>query len=305
MGGGSSYFDEDPKSVLRDLQETQQKTIDATYEAECNNLLSSYLVEYNNRDQEAVARHLGEIKGALSRELDGTVDLRYGGSVAKHTYVNGLSDIDSLVMLDNCELADHPPGEAQDYLVSRLRARFPRTEVSRGRLAVTIHFDDAEIQLLPAVSCRNHVKIADAQGTDWATIRPTEFTKALSKTNQATAMKVVPVVKLAKAIIGNLPEKHQISGYHAESLAVNIFRNYTDTLRTKNMLNHYFNEGSTQVMTPVTDRTGQSVHVDDYLGPSGSLKRQIISDAFARVARRMKNADITRRLEDWRNLFEE
>ncbi len=36
------------------------------------------------------------LKSKLSKELDGTFDQFFGGSIAKHTYVDGLSDIDSL-----------------------------------------------------------------------------------------------------------------------------------------------------------------------------------------------------------------
>ena len=76
-----------------------------------------------------------------------------GGSVAKYTYVDGLSDIDSLIILDNCELTDKPPDEVKEYFAQKLKERFPKTEVEVGNLAVTVHFNDAEIQLLPALSC--------------------------------------------------------------------------------------------------------------------------------------------------------
>jgi hypothetical protein len=306
MGGsGGGYFSGDIDATRRDLADAQKKARDEAYEAECNNLLASYLSDFNDRDREAISEHLEEIKEALDAELEGTVDMRYGGSVAKHTYVDGLSDVDSLVMLDSCELAEGSPSEAKEYLASRLRESFPGTAVSEGRLAVTVQFPDAEIQLLPAVSCQRHVKIASETGDSWSAIRPKEFTSVLTQVNQEKAGKVVPVVKLAKAIVGSLPERHRISGYHAESLAVALFRNYTGPLQSKEMLKHFFAEGAKRLNEPIRDRTGQSVHVDDYLGPSGSLERRIVSDAFARVGRRMNNADASGSTDEWRNLFGE
>jgi hypothetical protein len=301
MGGsGGSYFSGDPKKLVNSLASAQPNS---EYEAECNQLLSSFLTAFNDRNREAISRHLAEIRKALEKEIDGTIDLRYGGSVAKHTYVDGLSDIDSLVMLDSCELADSPPREAKAYLAERLRERFPKTEVIEGQLAVTVNFSDAQIQLLPAVSCADTVKISDERGSAWAEIRPREFTRVLTEVNQRNAGKVIPVVKLAKAIISTLPEKHQISGYHAESLAVEAFREYYGPLRPKEMLQHFFTEGAKRVFNPITDRTGQSVHVDDDLGPGASLERRILSDAFSRIARRMKNADAGARIDEWHNLF--
>lgn len=301
--GGGGYFSSDPKPTMRALKAAQQKARDDEYVSKCNSLLNSYLSEFNDRDQEAISRHLDAIKKALEKELEGTVDLKFGGSVSKHTFIDGLSDIDSLVMLDNCELADQKPDSAKEYLLARLKERFPNTEITAGQLAVTVHFGNAEIQLLPAVSCRDHVKIADETGTRWSAIRPKEFSRVLSQVNQDNAGKVIPVVKLAKAIIANLPERHQISGYHAESLAVELFRNYKDKLRTSDMLKHFFTEGAQRILRPIKDRTGQSVHVDDSLGAENSLERKIVSDAFSRIARRINNADAAGRLGDWQNLF--
>lgn len=303
--GGSGYFGGDVSRTIKQLQDASQKAHDAEYEAQSNELLHGLLSAFNDRNVDAINVHLGEIEKALGKELEGTIDVVFGGSVAKHTYVDGLSDVDSLVMLDNCELAEANPSEAKDYLAMRLRERFPDTEISEGRLAVTISFSDAEIQLLPAVSCRNVVHIPDSSGAGWAQIRPREFMHALTDCNDQIAKKVVPVIKLAKAVIANLPEPQQINGYHAEALAVDVFSGYEGSRASKDMLHHYFTEASRLVLKPIVDKTGQSTHVDGQLGEPASLERKIISDAFSRVARRMERADASSRADDWRTLFGE
>ncbi len=302
---GGGYFRSDPNDLVRKLRDSEARTEDAKYEAEAGDLLASLLTNFNDRDREAITRHLEEIKSALEKEIDGTVDLQYGGSVAKHTYVDGLSDIDSLVVLNNSELAVQSPEAVKRYFAERLQERFPNTEVKEGQLAVTVRFSDVEIQLLPAVTDRSRVKIADKTGREWAQISPKDFTDVLTKTNELNGRKVVPVVKLAKAVVATLPEKHRISGYHAESLAVQIFRDYHGDLKPKAMLKHYFREASQLVLQPIKDRTGQSVHVDDYLGAPNSLERKIVSDAFGRMSRRMGNVDNARSVEEWQNLFGE
>jgi len=304
-GGGGGYFRSrtDPEKLKQKLQDSEARTSDASYEAEASDLLASLLTKFNDRNHEAINRHLAEIKKALEKELYGSFDLLFGGSVAKHTYVDGLSDIDSLVIINSCELSDQSPEVLREYFAQKIRERFPKSDVQVGKLAVTVRFTDAEIQLLPAVSCKKHIKIADKTGHEWSLISPEKFSSIFTKTNQQVGLKVVPVVKLAKAIISNLPEKHQISGYHAESLSVEIFKKYKGDLKPKSMLKHFFQEASQKVLQPIQDRTGQSVHVDDYLGDPTSLERRIVSDAFARVYRRIKNADNASSLDDWKTLF--
>lgn len=303
--GGGGYFNGDAETVQRQWQVAREATESAEYQAEVNGFLGQLLTRFNDRNTEAIATHLAEIKRALDRDIDGTVDLRFGGSVAKHTYVDGLSDVDALVFLDNCELAERAPGLAKDYLADRLIERFPGTEIVEGGLAVTVKFADSDIQLLPAVTCRDRVQIPDAAGEEWAEINPRGFAGKLTEMNDRLGKKLVPVVKLAKALIGELPEQQRISGYHAEAIGIDAFRAYDGPLTPKAMLSHYFARASERVLDPISDVTGQSLHVDEYLGPRHTIERRIVSDAFARIARRMERADRSGRTEEWRGLFGE
>ena len=302
--GGSSSGGFGGVSGRDEVRASQEQMRNAEYEAACNDYLRGLLVGFNDRDVAAVRTHLHEIEAALGQEVDGSIDLVFGGSVAKRTYVEGLSDVDSLVVLDNCELADATPDEAKFYLVNRLQERFPRTEIEEGGLAVTVHFSDIDVQLLPAVTCDGVTHIADS-GTTWAPIRPKEFAAVLSRVNSENGGRVVPVVKLAKAIIAQLPEPQRISGYHAESLAVEAFRDYGGGYSLKEMAAHYFSQAADRVLRPIVDRTGQSVHVDDSLGAAETLERRVRADAFARVARRMRNADTANSIDGWRDLFDD
>jgi hypothetical protein len=46
----------------------------------------------------------------------------------------------------------------------------------------------------------------------------------------------------------------------------------------------------------MSDTTGQSVHVDDDLGPAGSLSRKLAADSLGRTARKMTTS---RSIEEW------
>lgn len=304
MGGsGGGYFRSDPEKIKKKLRDSEANTENTAYEAQVASLLSDLLANLNGRDYEATNLHLSEIKKAIEMDIDGTVDLLFGGSVAKHTYVDGLSDIDSLVILNDTELANKTPTAVKQYFAERLKERFPQTDIKVGNMAVTLKFSDAEVQLLPAVKSGENLKVADRTGQGWSRIRPKAFSEKLSGANQNAGSKVVPVIKLAKAIISNLPKKQQISGYHAESIAVNAFKAYSGDVKPKEMLKHFFSEASKTVKKPIRDSTGQSIHVDDYLGSANSLERRIVSDAFDRVNRRLKNADNFGSVGEWQKLF--
>ena len=60
-----------------------------------------------------------------------TVDLKFAGSVSKHTYVDGLSDVDVLVLVNESELANKTPNEIKEYIKSKLQQKLKNIEEIR------------------------------------------------------------------------------------------------------------------------------------------------------------------------------
>jgi hypothetical protein len=102
---------------------------------------------------------------------------------------------------------------------------------------------------------------------------------------------------------GTLPETQRLSGYHMESLAIAAFRGYAGDKTTTAMLPNFFERARELVFSPSRDSTGQSVHVDEYLGPANSDARLAASHVMSRLARRMRNATATGSAAQWRALF--
>jgi hypothetical protein len=305
MGGSGSFFGRaNPEKLAKQIRKAEEKSQDQQYISDVNHIITDMLGAANTRDAEMIQGHLDTIKAALSKDIVGTVDALFGGSVAKHTYVDGLSDIDTLILLDKSEIANKSPQEAKAYFFERLRERFPKTEITQGTLAITVKFKDCEIQLLPALKHGDGYKIPDSNGKEWSRINPMQFASELSKVNRECGGKVIPTIKLAKSIISNLPEERRLSGYHVEALAIKVFNKYKGDLTPKAMVEHFFTKSADYVLTPIKDKTGQSIHVDDYLGRKESLERHIISSSIGRIARRMANANGARSVELWKNIFE-
>ncbi len=306
MGGsGGGFFYESsspPENISKKVRDQEEKSQNNAFETEVNGMLRSLLSDVNSRDTDQIQQHLDTIENAIHAEIEGFIDLKYAGSVSKHTYVDGLSDIDSLAIINKSELADHNPGEVKEYFYQMLKKRLPNSEIRVGNLAVTVKFTSGtEIQILPVIKDKNGIRIQSSRReNEWShVINPDKFAKVLRYTNIKMSGKLIPVIKIAKSIISSFPENRRIAGYHAEALAIETFVNYQGPKTPKAMLKHFFTEGAKCVLTPVKDKTGQSIHVDNYLGEPNSVSRKMVSDSMATIGRKMQNADGSKQSRIW------
>jgi len=307
--GGGGFFYESKKSledISKSIREEEQKSKDDAFETEVAGMMRDLLANVNNRDTETLQTHLTTIKTALDLGIDGSIDLKYGGSVAKHTYVDGLSDVDSLAILNKSELFNLPPDEVKEYFYERLKERLPGSDITVGKLAITIKFSSGfEVQIVPAVKNDKGVQIPSIMNSnEWSkTINPERFINDLREANSKNSGKLVPVIKLAKSIISSFPEQRQMKGYHVEALSVEVFSKYSGEITPRAMLKHLFSEGSKLVLTAIKDKTGQTTHVDGYLGSDNSIERKMVSDSMRTMARKMQNADGSNDIRVWEEIL--
>lgn len=306
MGGsGGTFFrgtsKPEPEKVARQIENSVHKTKTQEFDVEVEHLFGTLLGSINDRDHEEINNYLTGIKEELDSDIEGSIDLRYGGSVSKHTYVDGLSDIDSLVFLNKSELKNKSPEEVKSYFFEKIKAKFPHEEVKQGELAVTIKFrSGTEIQLLPAIRYKTGIKIASSS-KEWSNIINVDrFAKLLRGANIRMKGKLLPVVKIAKSIISKLPENLQLSGYHTEAISIQAFYNYEGEKKLRPMLKHFFESASKISLKAMEDKTKQSIHVDDYLGNNNSLNRKIVSNRMDQIGRQMKNADLMLSFDFWK-----
>lgn len=301
MGGSGGGYD--PGQVRNEVRKLAEKIEDATYESSVAQLLSTILADANDRNVDQIQSHLATVQQAIEKDVEGFVDLLFGGSVAKRTYVAGVSDVDALVVVNDSELSTGTPLEVRDHIIARLRERLPNTRVEADGFAVSVSFSDGLVELVPAQRHGDDYLLPSADGSAWSRIRPRAFTDALSESNREHNGKLVPTIKLAKVVLTDMPEARRPSGYHLEALAVDVFNGYEGPKTPKHMLTHFFSHAAQRVLEPIADRTGQSRNVDDHLGPAMSLERQILSDSMGRIARRLQNAEEAHSVEQWIRVF--
>jgi len=304
-GGGGYYSPRSEQQTESSIQASRRATENADYEAAVSERLQDLLAAYNDRDTNAVNDRLDRVREALADYLESSIDLRFGGSVSKHTYVDGISDVDCLCFLDPSKFAaDSPQQLLKEFEAVLKRVMGAGADVERGALSIKITFKDGpQLQILPALRTASGVRIPSAEENNWSqVVHPQRFAQALTSLNQRLNGKVVPMIKLVKPAIIKLYPK--IKGYHVEVLAERIFQNYRGDLTSKAMAQHFFDRASEMIKTPIRDTTGQSVYVDDYLGPRNSADREALSTALRTIAQHMKDADASHSINGWLHSIE-
>jgi hypothetical protein len=307
-GGGGPYYNVRPQELQNRVKEANEE-IARNFSPKLQDYLNHKLSEFTHLNSEAVGEHQEEVERALEPLFEHRWnlrhDLRQGGSVAKHTYVDGISDVDTLVVLRDLNTKNYSPQQIKHILAKQLEKEIEGASIRVGNIAVTIAYKDGlEVQVIPAVRDGNRLHVPSWSGDGWSKINPRTFVDALSRRNAENNAKVVPVIKLAKSIISSWPIAVRLSGYHVESLAIDAFRKYQGEKTTVAMLPHLFERAATTVLTPMKDSTGQSVHVDSYLGRTRSEERQKAAHWCSQVAKRMRNATTQGSLSQWKELFE-
>ena len=267
-----------------------------------NEYCEALLAQYTRRNTQTVTQRLESLCGFL-RQKGNVVQTMFGGSVRKGTYVTGLSDIDALLIVNQSSLVNQTPAEAIEYVRETIQHRLRQNTVSAGNLAVTVSYSDGtEIQILPAIRTNTGgVRIAEPGSTKWSNVaRPVDFAKEVARVNTARGGRVVPVIRLAKAMVDCFITRpsRKISGYHMESLSIDAFKDYQGPLDPKNMLIHLLGHSIEAVKWPITDSTGQSRYVDEYLGPADSGPRKRASTYFGQMRGKVNSCKTRAEFDD-------
>ena len=186
-----------------------------------------------------------------------------------------------------------------------IQDRLRQNAVRAGNLAVTVNYAGGiDIQILPAIRTNTGgVRIAEPGSTRWSNVvQPENFARQLTEVSQAKNGRVVPVIKLAKAMADCLITRQdwKISGYHMESLSNDAFRNYQGPQDPKSMLIHLLTNSMTAVMSPITNSTRQTRYVDVYLGPADSRARRRASTHLGQIRGKINSCRTRAQLD---NLF--
>lgn len=300
--GGSSRGSITEERIKNDVEISLENTKKAEFEAEVNNRLKELLTGYNEKDTQLINERLEEIRNLLSDHLESSINIRRGGSWSKHTYVDGLSDVDCLFVLNSTKFAGESPQQLLDELTQLLERQLgDKATIERGDLSVRVTYGDGpELQLLPAIKDEKGVRIPSGDSERWSrVVSPEKFAEKLTDVNQDLNGNLIPVIKLAKGAMNDVELNPKVKGYHTEALAVEIFQDYSGERTKKAMLEYFILKAAELVKRPIREVSGQSQYVDDYLGSAGSAQREAISRELKDIYDIMKKANENHSSDDW------
>ena len=120
-----------------------------------NGWLRDWLRDYNDRDTDAINRHIQVLRDTLEQTDYDVLPTSFGGSLSRHTYVDGLSDVDVLARINDSTYSGQSTRDVIQRMAELIQQRLPNTKVRYGDLAVTVEYSDGiEIQVLPAIQTR-------------------------------------------------------------------------------------------------------------------------------------------------------
>ncbi len=303
-GTGGTFETLSPEALQAKVRETELALQEEAFGPTLDRFCGELLAEYNRRDADATAAKLDALEEAAREVVEERIDLRFGGSVAKHTYVDGLSDVNTLMIMRRAG-ENETPSDVLHRLAKEIADQAADVRsIEIGHLAVTINYSDGmTIQMIPAQAIGEKLNIPSATHDSWSKINPRNFSDSLTRHNRECGGKLVPVIKLTKAVNATLPESARLTGYHIEALAIKCFRLYEGPQTPSKMLLWFFGAIPSLLKSPIKDSTGQSVHVDQYLGRSNSKDRQTAAHIYERLAKRMQNAITAGSTAQWSAIF--
>jgi Fe-S-cluster formation regulator IscX/YfhJ len=287
-----------PSGLAESLERTRQQAAAAEVAA----IFDEAVSEINQMNTEALDRRREKVLEALQELSPDVADLHGGGSYTRHTYVDGLSDVDLLFGMgpysSSTILNKDDPAAVIGEMKKLLRKKYPTTKMTTGRMAVTMHFSDGlELQILPAFSYHSGYKIPDYDGKGWTVTRPQVFAERLRERNEEVDGKLLRCIKLAKRICHM--HNVEVKSYHLENMAVRAFDRYAGPRSDEAMLRHLFNHAKTLVTTHMRDITGQNAYVDNYL--TSKTMRVGLARQMATVERDIAAAEGN--AEAWRDML--
>lgn len=284
-----------PAETIRELlNKSQAETDERANQTEVEAFLKDLLKEINDHDYMAIDRHRRSILDALQLEFE-VEQMNFGGSHSRRTDIAGLSDIDILAVLGSRNEMSTSSIQAVKMLGERLRQRFPSSTIEGGSMAVTVQFSDGiEVQVLPAYRRGKGYLVPDPKSGKWLSSNPAAFSRRLTAANKSCNGQVVPTVKLIKSLLGSAGIK--LKSYHIENLALKAFEHYPGPNSKRQMVRHFLNSAKNQVTRQMSDLTGQSRDLSDYLSTS---EKRLASVQLAMLERQLSSNSIN----EWKKAF--
>lgn len=188
-------------------------------------------LEITELQSSVVSARQNSVKAVVETNMD-VLDSFLTGSYKRNTLIAPLqeADIDIFVVLDSKYFYRYDKGQnggqagLLDLLKRTLLRTYTRTpHIARSGQAVTIHFNDFLVDVVPAFNrTGGGYLIANSIKQDWISTNPVRHIELISASNVAHEYKLVPLIKMIKT--WNRNTGNFFNSFHLESLVLEIMK---------------------------------------------------------------------------------
>jgi len=228
-------------------------------------------LEITEPQSSVVSTRQDSVKSVIEAGMD-VLDSFLTGSYKRHTMIAPLqeADIDIFVVLDSKYFYHYDKGQngGQAGLLDLLRRTLLRTysktpHIARDGQAVTIHFNDFLVDVIPAFKRQGGgYLIANSIKQEWFSTDPTKHVELISNANEMHEYKLVPLIKMIKA--WNRNTGNFFHSFHLEILALEIMKP-VDITDFPSGVRYFFDKGKKLISEYNPDPAGYERDIGSYL----------------------------------------
>ncbi len=271
-------------------------------------------LEITEPQSSIVSTRQSNVREAIEANMD-VQDSFLTGSYKRHTMIAPLqeADIDVFVVLDNKYFYNYDNGKnggqagLLDLVKRTLLRTYTRTpHISRDGQAVTIHFNDFLIDVVPGFHRQGGgYLIPNSIKQNWIATDPTKHVELISESNASHEYKLVPLIKMIKA--WNRTKGSFFHSFHLEALALEIMK-YVVISDFSTGTRYFFDKGRTLISKQNPDPAGYGGDIGYYIDSPEKIDNAVtkFETAYNRAIRAEDFANrgyIRQAIEQWRLIF--
>lgn len=272
-------------------------------------------LEITDLQEETVSTRQKSVRSVVEAGLT-VKDSFLTGSYSRNTMIAPLkeADIDIFVVLDVSYFHHYNNGQnggqagLLDFLKRTLRKTYTQTpDISRNGQAVTIHFEDFIVDVVPAFYRQGGgFLIPDSINSAWISTDPKKHIDIMSQANAAHNGDLIPLIKMIKAWNRNID--HHFRSFHLEVLALHIFNNVTISDFPTGM-RFFFDKGRELVTKQNPDPAGLGGDVGSYINTQAKIQEaaqrfQLACERALKAEQYEVQRNTTYALDMWGKIFD-
>lgn len=210
------------------------------------------------------------------------------GSLWKHTFAFGVSDIDVLCSVNSSELSPH-------HVVSRLASAFSSTSsIIKHQTHVTLPSPfGVTIDIVPVMVVSGEIVLIHSSGDRWVRARPELFATVLHHANLSSRNTLKPSIRVLKSLLSRCSFAPLLKGHHIEAICMHASSEFAGNFKVTTLLEFILSQLPRLAGLHLVDTSGQLRFIDDYLGASDSNERRRLSTYLTGYRARTADMDFS------------